>query len=124
MAHQEKHQLQRYLLLGDPSKETLKAYKVWAEKQFMGRKFMGVMRTTFLIDEKSEILKRYDNVKPETHADMIIADVHGTKTSPTGAVVVKDLHAAKKKAVKKGIKKPVKQVTKKVVKKTAAKKKK
>jgi peroxiredoxin Q/BCP len=122
-----------FTLLADPSTKTIQAYKAWGEKTFMGRRYMGVHRTSFLVDAQGNIVKTYENVKPETHVDQIIADVHGTKTSPTGQVVVRDLHeqnkqraaAAKKKApVKKTVAKPAakaKAVVKKVIKKTATK---
>lgn len=64
-----------FTLLADPSTKTLQAYNVWGEKTFMGHNYFGVLRTTFLIDEQGHIVKRYDDVKPETHADMILADV-------------------------------------------------
>lgn len=118
-----------FTLLADPSTKTLAAFGVWGQKTFMGRTYMGVHRTSFLIDEKGEIIKKYENVKPESHADMIIADVHGTKTSPSGEVVVRDLHEQNaqraatrnktaRKATAKRAAKPVKKAVKAVKKDT------
>jgi peroxiredoxin Q/BCP len=71
-----------FTLLADPSTKTLQAFGVWGEKQFMGRTYMGVLRTTFLIDENGEIIKKYEKVNPETHADMILEDL-GVKRRDT-----------------------------------------
>jgi thioredoxin-dependent peroxiredoxin len=48
-----------FILLADPDKKIIDDYGVWAEKKFMGRTFMGTLRTTFLINEKGKI--RTDN---------------------------------------------------------------
>lgn len=64
-------------LLSDPTHETAEEYGVWVEKTFMGRRFMGIARTTFLIDGDGEIVKRYDNVNPVVHADTVLADLDG-----------------------------------------------
>ena len=50
----------------------LKKYKVWGKKKFMGREFMGVLRTTFLIDKKGKIIKIWDNVKVKDHAKDVL----------------------------------------------------
>ena len=50
----------------------LKKYKVWAKKKFMGREFMGIVRTTFLIDPKGKIVKIWDNVKVKDHAKEVL----------------------------------------------------
>jgi peroxiredoxin Q/BCP len=47
-------------------------YGVWGEKKFMGRTYMGVLRTTFLIDEKGKIKKVFEKVKPEDHASEVL----------------------------------------------------
>ena len=46
----------------------MKKYKVWGKKKFMGREFMGIIRSTFLIDKKGKILKIWKNVKVKNHA--------------------------------------------------------
>ena len=62
----------RFDLLSDVELGILKKYKVWAKKKFMGREFMGIVRTTFLIDPKGKIVKVWDNVKVKDHAKEIL----------------------------------------------------
>jgi thioredoxin-dependent peroxiredoxin len=62
-----------FTLLADTDKSIAEAYGVWAEKKFMGRTYMGVLRTTFLIDEKGKIKKIFEKVKPEEHASEVLA---------------------------------------------------
>ena len=50
----------------------LKKYKVWGKKKFMGREFMGIIRTTFLIDKKGKIVKIWNNVKVKNHAKEVL----------------------------------------------------
>jgi peroxiredoxin Q/BCP len=61
-----------YTLLADKDHAIADAYGVWGEKKFMGRKYMGVQRTTFLIDEKGKIKKVFEKVKPEDHASEVL----------------------------------------------------
>jgi thioredoxin-dependent peroxiredoxin len=75
LKHFEKKYNLNFTLLADPNHDVLEMYGVWKEKSFMGRHFMGVERTTILIDEKGEIIKRYNGVNPVAHAGMIIADI-------------------------------------------------
>ena len=56
----------KFDLLADEEIKVLKKYKVWAKKKFMGREFMGIVRTTFLIDKKGKIIKIWNNVKVKT----------------------------------------------------------
>ena len=63
----EKYQL-KFDLLSDEELTVLKKFKVWGKKKFMGREFMGILRTTFLIDKKGKILKIWENVKVKDHA--------------------------------------------------------
>ena len=58
----------KFDLLADEEIKVLKKYKVWAKKKFMGREFMGIVRTTYLIDKKGKILKIWKNVKAKDHA--------------------------------------------------------
>jgi thioredoxin-dependent peroxiredoxin len=55
-------------LLADPDKKVLKKYGVWAKKKFMGREYMGIERTTFLIDPKGKIAHVWEKVNPAGHA--------------------------------------------------------
>ena len=59
-------------LLADEDLNVLKKYKVWGKKKFMGREFMGVIRTTYLIDKKGKILKVWENVKVKDHAKEVL----------------------------------------------------
>ena len=58
----------KFDLLADEELKVLKKYKVWKKKKFMGREFMGIVRTTFLLDKKGKILKIWNNVKAKDHA--------------------------------------------------------
>jgi peroxiredoxin Q/BCP len=60
-------------LLADTGKEVSEAYGTYGEKKFMGRKYMGNHRMTFLIDEKGKIKKVFEKVKPEEHAEEVLA---------------------------------------------------
>ena len=62
----------KFDLLADEDLKVLKKYKVWGKKKFMGREFMGIMRTTFLIDKKGKILKIWENVKVKDHAKEVL----------------------------------------------------
>ena len=62
----------KFDLLADEDLNVLKKYKVWGKKKFMGREFMGVIRTTYLIDKKGKILKVWDNVKVKDHAKEVL----------------------------------------------------
>lgn len=68
---EEKHQLP-FPLLADPGREAIEAYRLWREKQFMGRKFMGIVRTTFLINEQGIIDHIIDKVQTKNHAAQIL----------------------------------------------------
>ena len=58
----------KFDLLSDEKLNVLKKYKVWQKKKFMGKEFMGVVRTTYLLDKKGQILKVWNNVKAKDHA--------------------------------------------------------
>ena len=62
----------KFDLLADEEIKVLKKYKVWAKKKFMGREFMGIVRTTFLIDKKGKTLKVWNNVKVKDHAKEVL----------------------------------------------------
>ena len=62
----------KFDLLSDEEIKVLKKYKVWAKKKFMGREFMGIVRTTFLIDKKGKIIKIWNNVKAKDHAKEVL----------------------------------------------------
>ncbi len=58
----------KFDLLADEELKVLKKYKVWQKKKFMGKEFMGIVRTTYLLDKKGQILKVWNNVKAKDHA--------------------------------------------------------
>lgn len=62
-----------FTLLADTEKSVLQAYDVWKEKSMYGRKYMGVERTTFVIDPKGKIVKVFEKVKPAGHAEEVMA---------------------------------------------------
>ena len=62
-----------FRLLADTERAISEAYGTYGEKKFMGRTYMGNHRMTFLIDEKGKIKKIYSKVKPEEHADEVLA---------------------------------------------------
>lgn len=67
----EKHNLP-FILLADPELQAIKAYGVWQEKKLYGKVSMGVVRTTFIIDENGKIEKIMPKVKPDTNAEEIL----------------------------------------------------
>ncbi len=62
-----------YTLLADPDHVAAEAFGVWVEKSMYGKKYMGVERATFLIDEQGRIAKVFEKVKPEGHAAEVLA---------------------------------------------------
>lgn len=61
-----------FVLLSDPSLEVISAYGVWQEKKLYGKVSMGVVRTTFVIDETGRIEKIFTKAKPDTNAQEIL----------------------------------------------------
>jgi len=61
-----------FTLLADTDRSVSEAFGVYGQKQFMGRKFMGINRTTFLIDEDGKIKKIFAKVKVDEHADEVL----------------------------------------------------
>jgi peroxiredoxin Q/BCP len=64
-----------YTLLADTEKSALQAYDVWKEKSMYGKKYMGVERTTFLIDPAGQIARVFEKVKPAGHAAEVMAAI-------------------------------------------------
>ena len=58
--------------MSDTDKQVVEAYGVWAEKSMYGKKYMGINRKTFLIDENGKIAKIFDKVNVEEHADEVL----------------------------------------------------
>ena len=61
-----------FLLLADEDKKIAQAYGVWGQKSFLGRKYMGTHRVTFLIGPDGKIKKSWPNVKPAEHAQEVL----------------------------------------------------
>jgi peroxiredoxin Q/BCP len=68
----EKFQLP-FALLADTEHKTSEDYGVWVEKNYAGKKYMGVERSTFVIDADGNVAKELRRVKPDTHADDVLA---------------------------------------------------
>ena len=62
-----------FTLLADEDRKIVEAYGVWGQKSFMGRKYLGTFRVTFLIDPDGVIKKIWPSVKPEEHAEEVLA---------------------------------------------------
>ena len=62
-------------LLADESKQMLEAYGVWGQKQFMCKTYLGIHRSSFLIDPKGRVAKVYEKVKPDGHAEEVLKDL-------------------------------------------------
>ena len=72
----QKHMLP-FILLSDPKLQAIQAYGVWQEKRLYGKVSMGVVRTTFIINEQGNIEKVMPKVKPDTNAAEILAYLAG-----------------------------------------------
>ena len=64
-----------FTLLADPELTAIQSYGVWQEKKLYGKVSMGVVRTTFIIDEKGSVAKVMPKVKPDTNASEILAEL-------------------------------------------------
>ncbi|NBK96510.1 MAG: thioredoxin-dependent thiol peroxidase [Erysipelotrichia bacterium] len=62
-----------FLLLSDPDLEAINAYDVWQEKKMCGKTYMGVVRSTYVIDEEGFIIKVYPKASPDKNASEILA---------------------------------------------------
>lgn len=71
---EEKYSLP-FTLLSDTGHTVAEAYGAWGLKKFMGREYEGIHRVSFLINPEGKIAKVYEKVKPEAHADEVLADL-------------------------------------------------
>ena len=71
---EEKHGLP-FTLLSDPQKAVIQAYDVWKEKKMFGKPAMGVVRSTYLIDENGIIIKAFDKVKAAENANQMLKEL-------------------------------------------------
>ena len=61
-----------YFLLADTKTEVSKLFGVWGKKNFMGREYMGIKRSTFLVNEDGKIFKVFEKVKPKGHSKEVL----------------------------------------------------
>ena len=66
-----------FILLSDPELDAIKKFDVWGEKSLYGKKYMGIFRTTYVIDESGIIEKVYEKVKTKTHGMDVLKDLLG-----------------------------------------------
>lgn len=64
-----------FILLSNTELNVLKEYEVWGEKKLYGKPYMGVLRTTYVLDENGIIVKVYEKVKPDNNAKEILCDL-------------------------------------------------
>ena len=64
-----------FTLVADPDHRVAEAYGVWAEKRMFGRTYMGVERTTFLVDRGGRVARVFEKVRPAGHAEAVAAAV-------------------------------------------------
>jgi thioredoxin-dependent peroxiredoxin len=62
-----------FALLADPGHKVADEYGVWGEREYAGRKYMGIQRSTFVIDAKGRVTKAMYGVKPQGHAEKVLA---------------------------------------------------
>ena len=66
-----------FTLLADPDHEVAERYGAWGEKKYMGRTYMSVRRSTFVVGPDGKVVKVMRDVKPATHADDVLAALRG-----------------------------------------------
>lgn len=64
-----------FTLLSDPDHSVAESFGAWGKKKFMGREYDGIFRVSFLIGKDGKVVKVYDNVKPDQHAEEVLADL-------------------------------------------------
>lgn len=64
-----------FILLSDPDHAVCELYGVWQAKKLYGREFMGIVRSTFLIDEEGRLIREWRNVKPKAHIEDVLAAI-------------------------------------------------
>ena len=69
----------KFDLMSDEKKIMIKSYKVWGKKKFMGKEFMGIIRSTFLLNKNRKIIKTWKNVKVKGHAEEVLQAIKSIK---------------------------------------------
>lgn len=64
-----------FVLLADPKLDAIQKYDVWQEKKLYGKTYMGVVRSTYIIDEQGVIANVFEKVKPDTDAELILKEL-------------------------------------------------
>jgi len=64
-----------FSLIADPDTTIIKAYGAWGEKKMYGKSYMGVLRTTYVIDEKGKIMKTFTKVDTQNHTQQILTEL-------------------------------------------------
>jgi peroxiredoxin Q/BCP len=90
-----------FTLLADEQKAVVNAYGAWGKKKFMGREFDGILRQSFLVDPAGKIAKVYPKVKPDAHAEEVLADVAALAGGASPASAPEVAKPAKKAPAKK-----------------------
>ena len=70
----KKHNL-KILLLSDTDEQLVKAFNVLKEKTLYGKKYIGIIRSTFILDEEGKIIKEYRKVIPKTHVKILLSEL-------------------------------------------------
>ncbi|WEK53622.1 MAG: thioredoxin-dependent thiol peroxidase [Candidatus Cohnella colombiensis] len=78
----EKYELP-FILLSDPNHKVCEKFGVWQEKKLYGHVFMGIVRSTFLIDEKGKLLKEWRNIKVKGHVEKVVEELSVSKKRRT-----------------------------------------
>ncbi len=65
-----------FILLSDVDHKVIEAYDVWKEKKLYGKTYMGIMRSTYVIDEEGVIIKTFEKASPENNAKEILEYLH------------------------------------------------
>ncbi len=69
----------KFPLLSDPEHHTMEAFGAWGEKTMYGRKTVGVIRSTFLLDEKGAVARAWYNVRADGHAEKVLEEIKASK---------------------------------------------
>ena len=70
-----------FTLLADPDHKVAEAYGVWGERSFAGKKYMGINRSTFVIDEDGNIARAMMGIKPAGHAAQVLDELQTARTA-------------------------------------------
>lgn len=85
-------------LLSDPSLAVAKKFGSFGKKSFMGRTYQGIYRKTFILDNKQKVIKVYDKVTPQTHAEEILEFLKSFPAKSTSAKTVRSVQPKSKKS--------------------------